>query len=89
MSVSTRTIKFNFPKTGKFLFPLLPGSVEITRVCSAFHAKGRKLGPYARRTPALVFLSVGLLRAREQQPGPGVAQQPLQRPSERNLAQVQ
>lgn len=55
MSTSTRTVKLNFPKMGKFTFPLLPGSVEVTCICSTVHFKGRKLGPRTLRTPVFYF----------------------------------
>lgn len=64
------------------MFPLLPGSIEIACICSTFHAKGRKLGPCTLRTPTFL-LSVGLLRARGQWPGPDAAQQSSLRQGER------
>lgn len=86
MSTSTRTVKLNFPKMGKITFPLFAGSTEITNICSTFHAKGKEAGALHSENSRFL-LSVGLLRAKGQWPGPDAAQQLSQTQGERNRAE--
>lgn len=83
-----RNSKANFPKMGKITLPLLAGSTEITYICSTFHAKGKEAGALHSEN-SRVLLSVGLLRAKGQWPGPDAARQLSQTQGERNPARAQ